>query len=72
MGQRYFVEAKLSGVCMQPQKSKYCKTFIGLLLAIIRYRLKYPIVTVYIRNGFKHCDDCKVGENKPLCYMKEN
>lgn len=68
MGYKYYVEARLSGYCSISQASKRCKTFIGFLIIIIKFRLKYPIVDADIRNGYKDCDKCNLGENKPLCY----
>ena len=68
MGYKYYVEARLNGCCSLPQETKNCKTFIGFLITIIRFRLKYPIVDAKIRNGYKDCNKCNMGENKPLCY----
>ena len=68
MGHKYYVEAILNGFCSMGQESKSCKTFIGFLITIIRFRLRYPIVNAKIRNGYKDCDKCNMGENKPLCY----
>ena len=70
MGYKYYVYAVLSGFCSLPQESKNCKTFIGFLITIIRFRLKYPIVNAEIRNGYKDCDKCNMGENKPLCHLR--
>lgn len=67
MAQKYYVEAILNGDCLMHQESKSCITFIGFLMTIIRFRLKYPIVNAKIRNGYKDCDKCNMGENKPLC-----
>ena len=67
MGQKYYVEAKLNGNCLMQQESKSCKTLIGFLMTIIRFRLKYPIVNAKIRNGYNNCDKCNMGENKPFC-----
>lgn len=68
MGYNYYIEARLSGHCSISQESKSCKTFIEFLITIIRFKLKYPIVDAKIRNGYKDCDSCNLGENKPLCY----
>lgn len=69
MGYKYGVEARLSGCCSISQASKRCKTFIGFLITIVIFRLKYPIVDAVIRNGYMDCDKCNLGENKPLCYL---
>ena len=68
MGYKYYVEAMLNGFCPTSQESKCCKTFTGFLITIIKFRLKYPIINAKIRNGYKDCDKCNLGENKPLCY----
>ena len=51
-----------------PQESKSCKTFMGFLFAVVKFRLKYPIVDAEIRNGYKDCESCNLGENHPICY----
>ena len=70
MGYKYYVEAVLSGYCSLPQETKICKRFIGFLITIIRFKIKYPIVNAKIRNGYNDCDKCNMGENKPLCNTK--
>ena len=67
MGQKYYIEAMLNGDCLIQQESTSRKTFIGFLITIIRFRLNYPIVNARIRNGYKDCDKCNMGENKPFC-----
>lgn len=66
MGQKYYIEAKLSGYCGIAQESKSTKHFVIALITVIKYRLKYPIVNFYIRNGYKDCDKCNEG-GKLLC-----
>lgn len=68
MGSKYYVCGRLSGYCSIWQESKTCKTFLGCIVSLIIFRLKYPIVDVQVRNGYKDCDKCNLGENKPLCY----
>lgn len=70
MGQKYYISAKLNGRCNLSQDSKNCKTLIGLILTLIIYRLKYPIIDVSIRNGYDNCNKCK--HEKPLCYHSED
>ena len=69
MGDKYYVEAFLSGYCTLPQEFKMCERFIEFLITIIRFRIKYPIVNAEIRNGYEDCNKCNMGENKPLCYL---
>lgn len=68
MGYKYFVEARLNGFCSVNQANKSCKTLIGFLITLIIYRMKYPIVDAGIRNGYRDCKKCNLGEWKPLCY----
>ena len=68
MGYKYYIEARLNGDCLTAQETATCKSIIGFLLTIIVFKLKYPIVDAKIRNGYRMCDKCNLGENKPLCY----
>ena len=68
MGCKYYIKARLSGYCSIQQEARQCRTLIGCILTLIRFRIKYPIVDIEIRNGYKSCDKCKLGDNKPRCY----
>jgi len=68
MGQKYYVEAKLSGSCTTSQAYKSTNHFIVAVFTVIKYRLKYPIVDLAIRNGYEECDKCVWnGTGKLLC-----
>lgn len=68
MGRKYIVSARLSGICAMDQETAVCKSFIGFIFTVIKFRLKYPIVDAQIRNGYESCEKCNMGENKPFCY----
>ena len=70
MGHKYFISARMSGICGVIQEGKTCKTFLGLIINLIIFRFKYPIVDVAVLNGYGNCDKCKYVDedgNKPLC-----
>jgi hypothetical protein len=69
MGYKYYIKAYLNGACQLPQEYKNCKSFIVMLINLVIFRLKYPIVDIEIRNGYKNCAKCKNGS--PFCRHEE-
>ena len=70
MGTKYYIFAKLNGYCCEglAQDSKNTNYLIIALFWLIRFRIKYPIVDLQVRNGYSKCDYCKY--EGLLCYHK--
>ena len=69
---KYYVAGFQSGICATHQEFTYCKTFIGFIIQILIYRMKYPQVNAQVRNGYGSCNECTHKEDNLLCKGKLN
>jgi len=58
MGNKYQISARLNGYCMFDTDGKSTESFIVAIFYLIKFRIKYPIVDLKIRNGYIKCRDC--------------